>query len=1687
MRIRSTSSFAFSLLTAWLSGFGSAPCATLDPTRDKILYEVATAHLDTQWNWTIQDTINSYIPSTLTNNFALFGKYTNYVFSFEGAFRYRLAREYYPAWYATLTNYVGQGRWRVAGSVVDAGDVNVPSPESLMRHILYGNGFWKQEFGKTSTDIFLPDCFGFGYALPSVAAHCGLNGFSSQKLSWGSANPLPFQNVGRWVGPDGSSVVAVLNPGGYGSSITANLAFDQTSLNRINSMGAATGLFIDYRYFGTGDIGGSPNDSSVNWLQQSVNTTNGLLNVLSAASDQLFRDLTPAHVSRLPVYQGELLMQTHGTGCYTSHPEMKQYNRRNEQRADAAERLSVVADWLQGGGTYPQEKLNQAWERFLWHQFHDDLTGTSIPAAYMFSWNDELLSLNEFGSEETHAAGILALALDTTATGVPLVVYNALSIPREDIVEASVNFTNGAPTAVRVFDGNGNEVPSQMGAPSGNNLPVTFLAAVPANGAAVFDVRPSATPSSLNTGLSVSTSQLENARYRVQVNANGDVSSVFDKINNQELLKSPIRWAFLYDPSANWPAWEILYATVSAPPISYLGGAPMLQVLETGPARVSLGVTRFNSGSAFTERLRLAAGGAGDRLEWDVSIHWATPQTLLKVVFPLAVANTHATYDLGLGTIQRTNSAANLYEGPAQQWADLTSTNGAYGVSILNDCKYGWDKPDNSTLRLTILHTPGVGGSYVYQATNGFGAHRLTFAVVGHTNDWRSGQSPWVAARLNQPLQAFQTASHGGGLGKRFGFLSCDNSNVMVKAVKKAEAGNEIVVRLQELSGQSQNALISCAAAITGARQVTGAEEPIGPLTPSGGALTVSLGAYQPMTLALTLAAPGTSVARPLSAPVALPYNLDAISTDASRADGNFDSGYTYPAELMPGTIVRDGINFQLGPTNNGALNAVSCVGQTISFPAGYDRVYLLAAAASNDVTAPFLVGGQSTNLTVRYFSGFIGQWNPPFLKQDEIGWVCTHRHTGAGANDAYRFCYLFKYRLDLPAGATTLTLPNSPNLRLFALSVANNTTADTAPAGGLLAENQLPWANAGPDKTLNAGPGGTAAVMLDGSGSLDPDGTIVAYAWSENGAPLATGMQPIVNLATGVHSLLLTVTDNHGATSQDLVGFTILTPLNVTLTASPTNGSAAPVLVQFTGLASGAGPMAAYDTTDDHQGVVTAQGQNSPNEIAVNAFDNSLSTKWLDFANAYPATRSSWIQYQYANGLQRVVTNYTITSANDAPERDPANWTLLGSNDGNTWVTLDIRTGQVFSSRFQKLAFSIVAPAAYNYYRLRIDSVANPATANSVQLSEIELLGAPQYAYWWSFGDGTGSTAQNPQHTYTNNGTFTVVLGVQYGIYTGTNTAVIVVGTPLTATLTAAPTNGIPPLVVQFTAQAGGGRGYQPPYDTTDDRLGTITAQGQNTGAGEVAANAFDNSASTKWLDFASAYPATRSSWIQYQYAGAQQFVVSRYTISSANDFPDRDPANWRLLGSNNGGTSWATLDIQTNQVFASRYQKLSFNTTNTAAYNPYRLQIDSVANPATATCVQLSEIELITSPPAYTYSWTFGDGAGSPAQNPQHIYTNFGVYLVTLTVYDGLSTAAAGTTITVAAPALTMSSVTAGTFTLSWPAWAAGCNLYSATNLAPPAAWVWVTNAVTSSNGVLSVTLPISSGNRFFQLRSP
>ena len=731
-----------------------------DITKDRTLYLVGYAHLDTQWNWSYQQTINEYLRNTLNDNFRLLDKYPNYVFNFSGSHRYKLIKEYYPQEYEKLKGYIARGRWFPCGSSVDECDCNMPSGESIIRQILYGNRFFKQEFGVTSQEFMLPDCFGFPASLPSLLAHCGLKGFSTQKLTWGSANGIPFK-IGTWTGPDSKGVVAALDPGSYTGAIKEDLSHSESWLQRIENTGTASGAFVDYHYYGVGDRGGAPAESSIRWMEKSL-IGNGPIRVVSSKANALFNALTPEQIQKLPKYQGDLLLTEHSAGSLTSEAYMKRWNRKNELLADVAERASVIAAWL-GGRPYPASRLSDAWHLFLGCQMHDMLPGTSIQKAYEYCWNDELLASNQFADVTSDAAAAIASAMETTTGGIPLVIYNPLSVERADLVEATIRFPGEAPRAIKVAGPNGKPIPVQINRRNGNELTILFEARMPSVGFVIYEVN-AAPERALPSILSVSARTLENPRYKVTLNDTGNIASIYDKLNSRELLAAPVRMEFHDENPSKYPAWNMDWTDRQKPARGFVDGPASIRIVEQGPVRAAIEVSRSAEGSRFVQQFRLAA--TGDIIEVVNKIDWRTQKSSLKAAFPFTVSNSNAFYEDKLGIVLRGNNEPKRYEVPQQQWFDLTNKARDYGVAVLNDCKFGSDKPDDNTMRLTLLYTPGTRGGHPDQATQDFGLHEFAYALAGHAGAPGDGGVPWLARRFNQPPLAFQTAAHSGPLGR---------------------------------------------------------------------------------------------------------------------------------------------------------------------------------------------------------------------------------------------------------------------------------------------------------------------------------------------------------------------------------------------------------------------------------------------------------------------------------------------------------------------------------------------------------------------------------------------------------------------------------------------------------------------------------------------------------------------------------------------------------------------------------------------------------------------------------------------------------------------------------------------------------------------------------------------------------
>jgi len=1159
---------------AWLS-YASVAFASLltaqgqtmkapDITKDPTLYVVPYAHLDTQWRWEFPQTISEYLLKTMRVNFDYFDKYPHYVFNWTGANRYRLMKEYFPADYARMQQYAAAGRWFPAGSSIEEGDVNLPSAEGIIRQVLYGNEYFRRDFGKASNEYMLPDCFGFPASLPAILAHAGVKGFSTQKLNaqWqpapkigGPNSPeqtpegIPF-NVGRWIGPDGSSVIAALNPGGYGSNVYTDLSKEPTEtsasapnltseerarltpqqqatvarqrpqeqdwVKRIDINGNATGVFADYHYVGTGDIGGATQESTVKLLeaivtksettlptppqgafamgetptaQQSgppIKVGDGPVHVIETAADQLFNDITPAMASRLPEYKGDLELINHSAGSLTSQAYHKRWTLKNELLADAAEKTSVAAEWL-GARPYPMQRLNDAWMLELAGHFHDTGAGTATPRAYEFAWNDDIIVANQFSGVLTSATEAIASGLNTDVKGTPIVVFNSLNIPREDLVEATVAFPSGIPKAVRVTGPDGTEVPAQL-----TDGKVLFLAKLPSVGYAVYSVSPAETPAT-QSPLKVTNSSLENARYRVTLDQNGDVSSIVDKSQSKELLAAPIRLAISNDVPKVYPAWNMDFEDEQAAPRSYISGPAKISIKENGPVRVSIEVAREGEGSKFVQTISLSAGDPGNRVEFGNAIDWKTLSANLKATFSLSASNENATYNWDIGTIQRPNAFDRQFEVASHRWIDLSDKSETFGTTILTGFKNGSDKRGDNTIRLTLLRSPGIQPSnngrpqnYTDQANQDWGHHEFVFALAGHTSDWRQAQTDWQAYRLTDPPIAFETAKHAGVLGKEFSLLRISNSRVRVLALKKAEASDEVILRLVELDGKpASDVRISFAGPISAAREVNAQEQPVGTANISDGALVTSFSPYQPRTFALRLAPASAKLNAIQSQPVTLHYDLAVASNDDTKiTNGGFDGkGNAIPAEMLPTQLNYHDVQFNLAPAKTGSPNAVVARGQTIDLPTGrHNRVYILAAAAGGDQTSAFHVGNRSVNLNIQDWTGFIGQWDtriwkshddrnwnisanhavwpaadvqerehrapsprypddyvgltPGYVKPAGLAWYASHRHTSDGLNEPYEYSYLFAYSIGLANNERAITLPDNEKIKILAISV---------------------------------------------------------------------------------------------------------------------------------------------------------------------------------------------------------------------------------------------------------------------------------------------------------------------------------------------------------------------------------------------------------------------------------------------------------------------------------------------------------------------------------------------------------------------------------------------------------------------------------------------------------------------------
>ena len=999
------------------------------------IFTVSTAHLDTVWSWTLENTISNYIYKTVVDNVKLFNKYPNYVFSFEGAYRYELVEEYYPRLFEQLKKYVASGRWAVAGSSYENGDVNIPSPESLFRNILYGNEYFKNKFGKTSCDIFLPDCFGFGYALPTIAHHSNLKGFTTQKLTWGCTNGVPF-DIGKWYGVDGNYIYASLNPGNYVKSLNKirNWKFAKNKL----SENIDNGLNCTYIFEGVGDRGGAPSEKSVKCLEKEIaENENNDTDVMSVSSDYLFNyideNFTDEQKQSIPSFNNELLMKKHGTGSYTSRAISKRWNRRCEELADMAEKNSVVACCL-GVKNYNKQKLDRAWKRFIAHQFHDDITGTSCQQVYNRSWNDYALSMNDFSCEiESSLASISSIMTTSGCKGIPVMVANTFEFDRKQAV--TIKLSNIKTDFVRVYDTNFNEVKSQVNYKKDGVMEVVFIADMHKMSYKIYDVVPSNEPCKIESELSKKGNIIQNQRYSVALNDNGDIVSIIDKsLGDRELLDENIVLGLYKDNGSKiWPAWEIEYKEINKKE-DFVPLLNKIEVVENGCARITLKVIQNYNKSTFVTYISLADSsnvvGVYNELEWQEL------KTLAKQKFSLNVKNEFATFDLGLGTIKRPNMTENLYEVPCQKWVDLTDESCDYGVSIISECKYGFDKFNNNTIRMTVLHTPANDyDKNSKQSMMDLGLNRYSYAIYSHSGE--VGVDTQNEARaFVQPMVAIAVDKHIGKLGEEYCFTDTNTNDVIIRAVKRAQTGDFVVVRLNEAMGKQVNDYkLKFGFGVKQAVELYASEEFKNEAKVKNGYLVADFRPFEVKTFALVLKDTNQYINRKSeSYPAVIEFDKNIVS---SRHYLNNDFEYFIPKDLIPGEINACGTTFKIDKKSN---NALVPTGNEIELKHLSNEVKILCTSFNGDKDVTFMVDNEKIIKTINDAFDSYARWDLYDLEQvanikdGDLGFEFTHCLNQQGQDMIAKSMCFWVVTLETQ-GASKITLPNDSDIAIIGIS----------------------------------------------------------------------------------------------------------------------------------------------------------------------------------------------------------------------------------------------------------------------------------------------------------------------------------------------------------------------------------------------------------------------------------------------------------------------------------------------------------------------------------------------------------------------------------------------------------------------------------------------------------------------------
>lgn len=758
---------------------------------------VGHTHIDVAWMWTLAQT-REKVARSFSTVLNLMKQYPEYIFMSSQPQLYKYVKEDHPDIYEQIKQRVSEGRWETEGAMWLEADCNLTSGESLVRQIIFGKRFFKEEFGKDNKILWLPDVFGYSAALPQILKKCGVDYFMTTKISWNEYNKMPYDTF-MWRGLDGSEVMTHFIS-------TRDYDKEQSSLNMTTYNGninasQVMGCWQRYQHkdinnvvlncFGYGDGGGGVTKEMLENARRLEKGIPGCPKVKMGTALEYFSKIDDKlkNNKKLPKWVGELYLECH-RGTYTSMARNKRYNRKTEFLNLDTELLSTV-NMILVNGNYAQKEINDCWETTLLNQFHDIIPGSSIKEVYEDSKRD-YISINAKANEILNSA-FSSLAANIKIISKSVIVFNQLSFNRNDIVKFKLpnSWKN-----VKVYDGE-KELSTQI--IEGNEV-IFFGQDIPSKGYKVFTVEEDTIDNESNVSATIAPvtpiadKSLCNKYFEIHFDESGNITAIYDKFNNREILKPGEKGNVLQafeDKPHKFDAWDInIYYQEK---MWEINDVEKIEVTELGPVRTCISIKKRFLDSTIVQNIYIYNDIA--RIDFFTKIDWKEKQILLKAAFPVDISSNKATYEIQYGNVERpthwnTSWDYAMFEVCAHKWADLSEGN--YGISILNDCKYGHDIKD-SVMRLTLLKSavdPNIDADRE--------VHEFTYSLYPHSGNWKQGEVVKMAYNLNCPLYTKVEDKHEGILPQQISFISIDCDNVIIEVVKKSENSDDNIVRMYE-------------------------------------------------------------------------------------------------------------------------------------------------------------------------------------------------------------------------------------------------------------------------------------------------------------------------------------------------------------------------------------------------------------------------------------------------------------------------------------------------------------------------------------------------------------------------------------------------------------------------------------------------------------------------------------------------------------------------------------------------------------------------------------------------------------------------------------------------------------------------------------------------------------------------